>query len=187
MRCLRFARGRLSGLRQPQDVDGGQPRRPVGLNSESLAFVYANRPFNNNKNYEAPIGWNAADAAFQDSWTLSDVNHAWHGEIADRKPRVCAAIDAGGSREQIGVKQRIRQADAGWRLRSNNPKKEAWPTRGQSYFDARLPRRRVLTERERARPLNQTELFSNRGAIKARVRRVRQEGLTLEPCSPYGT
>ena len=35
-------------------------------------------------------------AAFKDSWTLSDVDVAWHGEIADREPRVYAAIEAAG-------------------------------------------------------------------------------------------
>ena len=42
-----------------------------GLNSESIDLVYADPPFNSNKNYEAPIGSKAAGAAFKDSWTLS--------------------------------------------------------------------------------------------------------------------
>ena len=64
-----------------------------GLNSESVDLVYADPPFNSNKNYEAPIGSKAAGAAFKDTWTLSDVDVAWHGEIADREPKVYAAID----------------------------------------------------------------------------------------------
>ena len=67
-----------------------------GLNSESVDLVYLDPPFNSNKNYEAPIGSKAAGAAFQDSWSLSDVDLAWHGEIADREPRVYAAIEAAG-------------------------------------------------------------------------------------------
>lgn len=67
-----------------------------GLNSESIDLVYADPPFNSNKNYSAPIGSKAAGAAFKDSWTLSDVDLAWHGEIAERRPRVYAAIEAAG-------------------------------------------------------------------------------------------
>ena len=67
-----------------------------GLNSESIDLVYADPPFNSNKNYEAPIGSKTAGAAFKDPWTLSDVDLAWHGEIADREPRVYAAIEAAG-------------------------------------------------------------------------------------------
>ena len=63
-----------------------------GLNSESIGLVYADPPFNSNKNYEAPIGSKAAGAAFKDTWTLNDVDLAWHGEIADREPKVYAAI-----------------------------------------------------------------------------------------------
>ena len=57
-----------------------------GLNSESIDLVYADPPFNSNKNYEAPIGSKAAGAAFKDTWTLSDGDVAWHGEIAEREP-----------------------------------------------------------------------------------------------------
>ena len=61
-----------------------------GLNSKSIDLVYADPPFNSNKNYEAPIGSKAAGAAFKDTWTLSDVNLAWHGEIAEREPNARA-------------------------------------------------------------------------------------------------
>ena len=44
-----------------------------GLNSESIDLVYADPPFNSNKNYESPIGSKAAGAAFKDTWTLTDV------------------------------------------------------------------------------------------------------------------
>ena len=63
-----------------------------GLNSESIDLVYADPPFNSNKNYEAPIGSPAAGAAFKDTWALSDVDLAWHDEIAEREPKVYAAI-----------------------------------------------------------------------------------------------
>ena len=53
-----------------------------GLNSETVDLVYLDPPFNSNRNYAAPIGSEAAGAAFKDTWTLSDVDLAWHGEIA---------------------------------------------------------------------------------------------------------
>ena len=67
-----------------------------GLNSESVDLIYLDPPFNSNKNYAAPIGSEAAGAAFKDTWTLSDVDEAWHGEIADRDPTLYAIIDAAG-------------------------------------------------------------------------------------------
>ena len=75
-----------------------------GLNSESIDLVYADPPFNSNKNYEPPIGSKAAGAAFKDTWTLSDVDLAWHGEIADREPKVYAAIDNAGIVHGPGMK-----------------------------------------------------------------------------------
>ena len=57
-----------------------------GLNSETVDLVYLDPPFNSNRNYAAPIGSEAAGAAFKDTWTLSDVDLAWHGEIAEASP-----------------------------------------------------------------------------------------------------
>ncbi|MCE2484799.1 MAG: hypothetical protein J4F42_04765 [Desulfurellaceae bacterium] len=42
------------------------------------------------------MGSEAAGAAFKDTWTLSDVDEAWHGEIADKEPALYAIIDAAG-------------------------------------------------------------------------------------------
>ena len=75
-----------------------------GLNSESIDLVNADPPFSSNKNYEAPIGSKAAGAAFKDTWTLSDVDLAWHGEIAEREPKVYAAIDNAGIVHGKGMK-----------------------------------------------------------------------------------
>ena len=46
---IRFGRGRRRELREPHDVDAGQPRHPAGLNSESIDLVYADPPFDSNK------------------------------------------------------------------------------------------------------------------------------------------
>ena len=77
---------------------------PAGAELESIDLVYADPPFNSNKNYEAPIGSKAAGAAFKDTWTLSDVDVAGHGEIADREPKVYAAIDNAGVVQGPGMK-----------------------------------------------------------------------------------
>ena len=67
-----------------------------GMNSESVDLIYLDPPFNSNRDYEAPIGGEAAGAAFKDTWTLSDIDEAWHGEIADQEPSVYAIIDTAG-------------------------------------------------------------------------------------------
>ena len=67
-----------------------------GLNSDSVDLVYADPPFNSNRNYEATAGTEAAGAAFKDTWTPADVDAAWHGEVAEHEPKACAAIDNAG-------------------------------------------------------------------------------------------
>ena len=59
-----------------------------GLNSDSVDLIYLDPPFNSNKNYEAPVGSKAAGAAFKDAWTLSDLDVAWMGLIADEQPAI---------------------------------------------------------------------------------------------------
>ena len=65
-----------------------------GLNSETVDLIYLDPPFNSNREYAAPIGSEAAGAAFKDTWTLSDVDLAWHGEIAEANPPLYRVIDA---------------------------------------------------------------------------------------------
>ena len=65
-----------------------------GLNSEIVDLIYLDPPFNSNRDYAAPIGSEAAGAAFKDTWTLSDVDLAWHGEIAEANPGLYGVIDA---------------------------------------------------------------------------------------------
>ena len=75
-----------------------------GMNSESVDLIYLDPPFNSNRDYAAPIGSEAAGAAFKDTWTLSDVDEAWHGEIADRNTTLYAIIDAAGHAHGKGMK-----------------------------------------------------------------------------------
>ena len=65
-----------------------------GLNSETVDLIYLDPPFNSNRNYAAPIGSEAAGAAFKDTWTLSDVDEAWHGEIAEANPALYQVVGA---------------------------------------------------------------------------------------------
>ena len=67
-----------------------------GINSECIDLIYLDPPFNSNATYSAPVGSEAAGAAFKDSWTLDDIDLAWHGQIADEHPGLYAIIDAAG-------------------------------------------------------------------------------------------
>ena len=67
-----------------------------GMNSDSVDLIYLDPPFNSNQDYAAPIGSKAAGAIFKDTWTLDDVDLAWHGEIAEKLPALYSIIDAAG-------------------------------------------------------------------------------------------
>ena len=57
-----------------------------GMNSESVDLVYLDPPFNSKTDYAAPIGSQAAGAAFKDTWTLSDVDVEWINLIEAKHP-----------------------------------------------------------------------------------------------------
>ncbi len=65
-----------------------------GMNSECVDLIYLDPPFNSNRTYEAPIGSQAAGAAFRDAWTLDLIDVHEHGELADRSPAAYAVIEA---------------------------------------------------------------------------------------------
>ena len=44
-------------------------------------------------NYAAPVGSKAAGAAFKDTWTLSDLDVAWMGLIADQEPAIYKLLE----------------------------------------------------------------------------------------------
>ena len=64
------------------------------MNSASVDLIYLDPPFNSNANYAAPIGSQAAGAAFKDTWGLDDINLAWHGEIKHDYPGLYALLTA---------------------------------------------------------------------------------------------
>ena len=57
-----------------------------GMNSECVDLIYLDPPFNSNADYAAPIGSQAAGAAFKDTWTLSDVDAEWVNLIEAKHP-----------------------------------------------------------------------------------------------------
>ena len=63
-----------------------------GMNSECVDLIYLDPPFNSNQDYAAPVGSAAAGAAFKDTWTLSDLDVAWMGLIADEQPALAHVI-----------------------------------------------------------------------------------------------
>ncbi len=67
-----------------------------GMNSATVDLIYLDPPFNSNRTNEAPVGSLAAGAAFKDSWSLSDLDVAWMGLIADEHPSIAYALDAAG-------------------------------------------------------------------------------------------
>ncbi len=67
-----------------------------GINSGCVDLIYLDPPFNSNREYAAPVGSKAAGAAFKDSWTLSDLDVAWMGLIADQHPAVYQLLQAAG-------------------------------------------------------------------------------------------
>ena len=67
-----------------------------GMDSESVDLIYLDPPFNSNRTYSAPVGSKAAGAAFKDSWTLSDVDVAWVGLIADQESALAHVIEGAG-------------------------------------------------------------------------------------------
>lgn len=58
------------------------------MNSASVDLIYLDPPFNSNANYAAPIGSQAAGAAFKDTWGLSDIDVEWINLIEGSHPAV---------------------------------------------------------------------------------------------------
>ena len=74
-----------------------------GMNSETVDLIYLDPPFNSNREYAAPIGSKAAGAAFKDTWTLSDLDVAWAGYIADEHPALENVLSCAGMAHSKGM------------------------------------------------------------------------------------
>ena len=75
-----------------------------GLNAESVDLIYLDPPFNSKANYAAPIGSQAAGAAFKDTWGLSDVDAEWINLIEAKHPalyRVLLAAMTDGDKSYL--------------------------------------------------------------------------------------
>ena len=73
-----------------------------GINSAWVDLIYQDPPFNSNRNYAAPVASAAAGAAFKDTWTLSDLDVAWMGLIADEQPAMYQVLQVGRSGPREG-------------------------------------------------------------------------------------
>lgn len=67
-----------------------------GMEDGSVDLIYLDPPFNSKHDYSAPIGSKAAGAEFKDTWTLSDIDQAWWGEIAESNEPLYSIIGAAG-------------------------------------------------------------------------------------------
>ena len=65
-----------------------------GMNSATIDLIYLDPPFNSKANYAAPIGSQAAGAAFKDTWTLDDVDIEWLDAIQKPQPALWRVLMA---------------------------------------------------------------------------------------------
>ena len=65
-----------------------------GTNSGSVDLIYLDPPFNSKADYAAPVGSQAAGAAFRDTWTLRDVDVAWLDLIEHKHPALWRVLMA---------------------------------------------------------------------------------------------
>ena len=57
-----------------------------GMNAETVDLIYLDPPFNSKRDYAAPIGSQAAGAAFKDTWTLGEIDVEWINLIEAKHP-----------------------------------------------------------------------------------------------------
>lgn len=57
-----------------------------GMDSDCVDLIYLDPPFNSKADYAAPIGSEAAGAAFKDTWTLTDIDVEWINLIEAKHP-----------------------------------------------------------------------------------------------------
>jgi len=65
-----------------------------GIDDACIDLIYLDPPFNSKHDYAAPIGSEAAGAAFKDTWTLEDIDVEWIGLIADEHPDLSKLLNA---------------------------------------------------------------------------------------------
>lgn len=65
-----------------------------GMNTGTVDLIYLDPPFNSKANYAAPIGSQAAGAAFKDTWSLDDLDVEWIDLLESRHPALHRVIMA---------------------------------------------------------------------------------------------
>ncbi|MXY14546.1 MAG: hypothetical protein F4Y53_02490 [Proteobacteria bacterium] len=69
-----------------------------GMNGQSVDLIYLDPPFNSKADYAAPIGSEAAGAAFRDTWTLSDIDVEWINLIESKHPALYRVLLAASTK-----------------------------------------------------------------------------------------
>ena len=87
-----------------------------GIDSDSVDLIYLDPPFNSNKTYSAPIGSEAAGAAFKDTWTLSDVDLIEHNRLKREHSWLYALIHAAGKTHSKGMLQVVQFGETAYQL-----------------------------------------------------------------------
>ena len=72
-----------------------------GMNSASVDLIYLDPPFNSKRDYAAPIGSEAAGAAFKDTWGLQDIDIEWLDLIKQKHPRLNRVIKAASTKSDM--------------------------------------------------------------------------------------
>ena len=67
-----------------------------GMNSETVDLIYLDPPFNSKRDYAAPIGSEAAGAAFTDTWSLDDIKEEQAEELQASAPEMWHTIVVAG-------------------------------------------------------------------------------------------
>ena len=67
-----------------------------GMNSETVNLIYLDPPFNSKRDYAAPIGSQAAGAAFTDTWSLDDIKQEHAEELQASAPELWHTIVGAG-------------------------------------------------------------------------------------------
>ena len=63
-----------------------------GMDSATVDLIYLDPPFNSKADYAAPIGSQAAGAAFKDTWTLTDLDAEWINLLEATEPALQRVI-----------------------------------------------------------------------------------------------
>ena len=83
-------------LRRQDHLDGRQPRHPAGVELRLGGPDLPRPTVQLEPHVRGPVGSKAAGAAFKGTWTLSYLDVAWMGLIADEHPAICRTIEAAG-------------------------------------------------------------------------------------------